>query len=253
MVTALDWQTYPQMSSRGLSVPVRVATRLGALLVWLGLGFALMLSSPQTPEDLPELQPISVAVDPLLPLPPMPKPIVRKQSLPAVSDRVANLRSPIVNSLTNTQAPIQEQAASSEAPPNAQIGASAPQGLAASNRAIIQAQQCVQLDPKDRPPDCPPNDVLKQLLERARGPHYRPKNVTAFTSNEMRWRDVPPPCLEDGESYSNKGGVTCFRIGTPPSRVRSPKEICEAKGIDACAPTPSQDAVKAALKIRNSP
>jgi hypothetical protein len=251
MVTALDWQTYPQMSAGGLSVPVRVATRLGALLVWLGLGFALMISSPQIAEDLPEPQPIAIDVDRLMPSPP--KPIVRKQSLPEVSDRVAIIRSPIANSLINRPALNQEQAPASQAPPTTQIGASAPQGLSASNRAIIQSQQCLQLDPKDRPPDCPPNEVLKKLLERARGPHYRPENITAFTSNEMRWRDVPPPCLEDGESYSNKGGVTCFRIGTPPSRVRSPKEICEAKGIDACAATPSQDAVKAALKTLNGP
>jgi hypothetical protein len=249
MVKAIDWQNYPQMSTGGLSVPARLATRFGALLVWLGLGFALMISSPQVAEDLPEPQPISIDVDRLLP--PPPKPIVRKQTLPEVSDRVANLRSPIANSLTDRGA--QDQAASSEALPTAKTGESAPQGLSAANRAIIQAQQCLQLDPKDRPPECPPNDVLKQLLERARGPHYRPKNITAFTSNEMRWRDVPPPCLEDGESYSNKGGVTCFRIGTPPSRVRSPKEICEAKGIDACAATPSQDAVKAALKTLNVP
>ena len=247
----MDWQNYPQMSSGGLSVPVRVATRLGALLVWLGLGFALMLSSPQTAADIPEPQPIPIDVNRLLP--PPPKPIVRKQSLPEVSDRVAIITSPMASSSAIRLAPTQEQAAASEAPPTAQTGPPAPQGLSAANRAIIQAQQCLQLDPKDRPPECPPNDVLKQLLERARGPHYRPGNITAFTSNELRWRDVPPPCLEDGESYSNKGGVTCFRIGTPPSRVRSPKEICEAKGIDACATTPSQDAVKAALKTLNGP
>jgi hypothetical protein len=247
----MDWQNFPQMSTGGLSVPVRLATRFAALLVWLGLGLALMISTPQIAEDLTEPQPISIAVDRLLP--PPPKPIVRKRSLPEVTDRVAIIRSPIANSLTSRPALTQDQAASSKAPPTAKTGESAPQSLSAANRAIIQAQQCMQLDPKDRPPDCPPNAVLKQLLERARGPHYRPKNITAFTSNEMRWRDVPPPCLEDGESYSNKGGVTCIRFGATPSRVRSPKEICEAKGIDACAPTPSQDAVKAALKSLNGP
>jgi hypothetical protein len=253
MVTAIDWQNYPQKSASSLSVPVRLATRLGAFLVWLGLGFALMISSPKTVEDLTEPQSIVIDVDRLAPLPPMPKPSERKPSLPEVSDRVANIRSPIDKSLPNRPTPQQVQATPSEAPPTTPAGAPAPQGLSAANRAIVQAQQCMQLDPKDRPPDCPPNDVLKQLLERARGPHYRPENITAFTSNEMRWRDVPPPCLEDGDNFSSKGGVTCVRVGTPPSRVRSPKEICEAKGIGACAPTPSQDVVKAALKSLHGP
>jgi hypothetical protein len=113
---------------------------------------------------------------------------------------------------------------------------------------MIKAQACAQIDIKDRPPDCPPNAELKRLLQIARGPQYRPENAEAFSRNELRWRDIPPPCLEDGQKVKMTGMGACVRFGTPPSRVRSPQEICEAKGLGGCAPVPTQAAINAAVK-----
>lgn len=124
----------------------------------------------------------------------------------------------------------------------------APQGLSIGTVNILRAQACAKLDIRDRPADCPPNRELLELLERERGPHYRRENAEGFSRNELAWRGVPPPCLEDGQNSGLSGGKACIRFGSVPSRVRTVREICEAKGLGGCAPTPSQSAVNAALK-----
>jgi hypothetical protein len=114
--------------------------------------------------------------------------------------------------------------------------------------AIVRARECARLDPRDRPSDCPPNAELARLLASERGPKYRPENADGFSRNETAWRGVPPPCLDDGVNAALKGSKLCVRVGTPPSRVRSPREICLARGLGGCEPPPSQAAVDAALK-----
>lgn len=114
--------------------------------------------------------------------------------------------------------------------------------------SILRARECARLDIADRPADCPPNSELMQLLARERGPQYRPENAEGFSRNELAWRGVPPPCLENGQNSAVVGARACLRFGNVPSRVRSVREICEAKGLGGCAPAPGQAAVNAALE-----
>jgi hypothetical protein len=114
--------------------------------------------------------------------------------------------------------------------------------------AILRARECARLDIRDRPIDCPPNEELMRLLAQERGPQYRPENADGFSRGELAARGIPPPCLDDGENSGLKGGKACIRFGNTPSRVRSPREICEAKGLGACNPPPTQAAINAALE-----
>jgi hypothetical protein len=132
-------------------------------------------------------------------------------------------------------------------------GAAGPTGSATSKQlragtlALLRARECARLDVRDRPADCPPNEELKRLLAQERGPQYRPENAEAFSRNEQQWRGIPPPCLEDGKNFSASATGACIRFGNVPSRVRTVQEICEARGLGGCAPTPNQAAVNAAV------
>jgi hypothetical protein len=114
--------------------------------------------------------------------------------------------------------------------------------------AMLRARECARIDIAQRPADCPPNAELLRLLAVERDPKYRPENAEGFSRNELAWRGIPPPCLDNGETRAFKNGKLCVRIGTPPSRVRTVREICEARGLGGCEPAPSQAAVNAALE-----
>lgn len=120
--------------------------------------------------------------------------------------------------------------------------------LGTGTMAILRARECARLDPKDRPADCPPNEELARILANERGPKYRPENADGFSRNELAWRGIPPPCLDDGENAAIKGTTVCIRFGNVPSRVRSPREICEARGLGGCQDLPSQAAVNSAVE-----
>ncbi|GBF58530.1 hypothetical protein PbB2_02216 [Candidatus Phycosocius bacilliformis] len=261
----------PKLGPGGISATTRLMTRLIALAIWSVLVFGLLHMAP--PKALPE--PVGVAALVLAterPTPPRrpfkiaPNPAASQkpsQRLKPQSEAKSGQTRPVLLPASPTVenlAPLGPMVAGQSTPgPTKAIegglpgpaGGQAGAGLTSQAQAIIKAQACARIDIKDRPPDCPPNLEIKRLLDAARGPKYRPENAEAFSRNEMRWRDVPPPCLEDGQSKSIKGGTVCVRVGMIPSRVRSPQEICEAKGIGACAPTPPQAAVNAA--IANSP
>lgn len=241
-------------------------TRLAAFAVWLVLGFALLFQQPRT---LPSVEPIGVAAVRLERLAQLPPTIVPPKPTDASLDQPSPKpsKSAASQALPNA-APTKSLAAGRSGPNPSGLGLSstsaAPVGIASGpspptsgagvptlapqSQAMIKAQACAQIDIKDRPPDCPPNAELKRLLQIVRGPQYRPENAEAFSRNELRWRDIPPPCLEDGQKVKMTGMGACVRFGTPPSRVRSPQEICEAKGLGGCAPVPSQAAVNAAVK-----
>ena len=267
----MDWGIPPQSGPGGISAQTRLMTRLAAVAVWLALGFALLSTQPQT---LPSQEPIGVAAVRLEPLqrPPLfvPPPTIVPPKQP---DAALKQTSPTISKSTASQAlpkaaPSKGLASGRSGPNPSGIGRSstsaAPVGIASGpsqptssagvptltpqSQAMIKAQACAQTDIKDRPPDCPPNAELKRLLQIARGPQYRPENAEAFSRNELRWRDIPPPCLEDGQKVKMTGMGTCVRFGTTPSRVRSPQEICEAKGLGGCAPVPTQAAINAAVK-----
>ncbi|MCA3696675.1 hypothetical protein [Aquidulcibacter sp.] len=249
-------------------------TRLAAVAVWLALGFALLSTQPQT---LPSKEPVGVAAVRLEPLvrPPVVKSVpasvlaVPALNPPSAKDAKGGMAAAQANSPerkvfvpvrvgtspasaggrvpSTTPVGIASAPTAATGPSQASAGPALP-SLTAQSQAIIKAQACAQIDIKDRPPDCPPNAELKRLLQIARGPKYRPENAEAFSRNELRWRDIPPPCLEDGQKVKMTGMGACVRFGNTPSRVRSPQEICEAKGLGGCAPVPSQAAVNAALK-----
>ncbi len=267
----MDWGVPLQSGPGGISAQTRLMTRLAAVAVWLALGFALLSTQPQT---LPSKEPIGVAAVRLEPLqrPPLvvPPPTIvppkqpdsaLKQTSPTISKSTASQALPNSTpskSLASGRSGISPSGSgdrvSAGAPVAIASGPSQPSSsagvpaLATQSQAIIKAQACSQIDLKDRPPDCPPNAELKRLLQIARGPKYRPENAEAFSRNELRWRDIPPPCLEDGQKVKMTGMGGCVRFGMTPSRVRSPQEICEAKGLGGCAPVPSQAAVNAAVK-----
>jgi hypothetical protein len=125
-------------------------------------------------------------------------------------------------------------------------GGAAPK-LGNNTLAIVRARECARLDIRDRPADCPPNEELARLLAQERGPKYRPENAEAFSRNELAWRGVPPPCLDDGENAALKGTKLCIRFGNTPSRVRSPREICLARGLGGCEAVPDQRDVDSAI------
>jgi hypothetical protein len=267
----MDWGIPLQSGPGGISARTRLMTRLAALAVWLALGFALLSTQPQT---LPSLEPTGVAavrLEPLAQLPllvPPPTIVPPKQPDPALKQTSPTTSKSTASKALPNRPPSKSLAPARFGPSPTGLGGSttpaAPVGIAsgpsqpssgvgvptlnAQSQAIIKAQACAQIDIKDRPPDCPPNAELKRLLQLARGPKYRPENAEAFTRNQLRWRDIPPPCLEDGQKVKMTGMGACVRFGTPPSRVRSPQEICEAKGLGGCAPVPSQAAVSAAVK-----
>ena len=267
----MDWGVPLQSGPGGISAQTRLMTRLAAVAVWLALGFALLSTQPQT---LPSQEPIGVAAVRLEPLarPPLivppPKIIPPKQAGAALKQKTPTPSRSTASQALPNNAPSKSLASGRSGPSPSGLGGSstsaAPVGIASApsqpsasagvptltpqSQAIIKAQACAQIDLKDRPPDCPPNAELKRLLQIARGPKYRPENAEAFSRNELRWRDIPPPCLEDGQKIKMTGMGGCVRFGMTPSRVRSPQEICEAKGLGGCAPVPSQAAVNAAVK-----
>ncbi len=267
----MDWGIPLQSGPGGISARTRLITRLAAVAVWLALGFSLLSTQPQS---LPSQEPIGVAAVRLEPLErapllvPPPKIVPPKQPDSALKQTSPTVSKSTASQLLPNSAPSKSLAAGRSGPSPSGLGdrvpAGAPVGIASGpskpspeagvptlttqSQAIIKAQACVQIDIKDRPPDCPPNAELKRLLQIARGPKYRPENVEGFSRNELRWRDIPPPCLEDGQKVKMTGMGACVRFGTTPSRVRSPQEICEAKGLGGCAPVPSQAAVNAAVK-----
>lgn len=267
----MDWGIPLQSGPGGISARTRLMTRLAAVAVWLVLGFALMFTQPQT---LPSADPTGVAAVRLEPLerpakavtlpivviPEEPEAVLKPATAtqPKGAPSKARTDSSPTKSLVTLPAAPNPAGFGDRAPAGAPVGiASGPSKpspvagvptLTPQSQAIIKAQACAQIDIKDRPPDCPPNAELKRLLQIARGPKYRPENAEAFSRNELRWRDIPPPCLEDGQKVKMTGMGACVRFGTPPSRVRSPQEICEAKGLGGCAPVPLQAAVNAAVK-----
>jgi hypothetical protein len=267
----MDWGIPLQSGPGGISARTRLMTRLAAVAVWLALGFALL--STQT-QRLPSAEPIGVAAVRLEPLerPPLlvPPPTIAppkqpdatlRQTSPASSKSAASPALPnsaLSKSLASGRSGLSPSGLGDRVPARAPVviasGPSQPSSsagvptLTTQGQAIIKAQACAQIDIKDRPPDCPPNAELKRLLQIARGPKYRPENAEGFSRNELHWRDIPPPCLEDGQKVKMTGMGACVRFGTTPSRVRSPQEICEAKGLGGCAPVPSQAAVNAAVK-----
>ncbi len=269
----MDWGMPPQSGPGGISARTRLMTRLAAVAVWLALGFALLSTQPQ---KLPLIEPAGVAAVRLEKLV-RPPPLI----VPASVQPLAVVKSPSTRDAKGDLAPAQANSPERKALIPVRVGSSparqggrapsaAPVGIASAppaatepsqastgqalpslttqSQAIIKAQACAQIDIKDRPPDCPPNAELKRLLQIARGPKYRPENAEAFSRNELRWRDIPPPCLEDGQKVKMTGAGACVRFGNTPSRVRSPQEICEAKGLGGCAPVPSRAAVNAAVK-----
>ena len=266
----MDWVIPLQSGPGGISAQTRLITRLAALAVWLGLGFALLSTQPQT---LPLLEPTGVAAVRLEPLqrpalvvlpptivPPKQPDAALTQTSPTTSKSAASKalpNRPPSKSLASGRSGASPSGLGDRVPAGAPVGiASGPSQpssgvgvptLNAQSQAIIKAQACAQIDIKDRPPDCPPNAELKRLLQLARGPTYRPENAEAFSRNEVRWRDIPPPCLEDGQKVKMTGMGACVRFGMTPSRVRSPQEICEARGLGGCAPVPSQAATNAAV------
>jgi hypothetical protein len=187
-------------------------------------------------------------------------PVAERATRPRVQQSQASSNNPDVNPPTNAPVPriaiapgqtgqnapsVESGGAPSTSSGNAQSGSSPRLGNNAL--AIVRARECARLDPRDRPSDCPPNAELARLLASERGPKYRPENADGFSRNETAWRGVPPPCLDDGVNAALKGSKLCVRVGTPPSRVRSPREICLARGLGGCEPPPSQAAVDAAL------
>ncbi len=120
--------------------------------------------------------------------------------------------------------------------------------LRGSTLALLRARECARLEERDRPINCPSNDELMRLLANERGPKYRPENAEGFSRNEQAWRGVPPPCLADGQNFKSNGASACVRFGKTPSRVRSPQEICEARGLGGCSPVPTQTAVNAGVE-----
>ena len=123
----------------------------------------------------------------------------------------------------------------------------APAGtLAPSTLALLRARECARIDARNRPANCPPNDELMRLLAKERGPKYRPENADGFSGNEQAWRGVPPPCLEDGDNFSASAERVCVRFGNIPSRVRTVREICEARGLGGCVDAPNQAVINAA-------
>jgi len=262
----MDWGIPPQSGPGGISARARLMTRLAALAVWLVLAFALLSQQPRT---LPSVEPIGVAAVRLERLAQLPPTIVPPKPPDASLDQPSPTPSKSAASQALPKAAPTKSLASGRSGPNPSgLGRSstsaAPVGIASGpsqptssagaptltpqSQAMIKAQACAQIDIKDRPPDCPPNAELKRLLQIARGPQYRPENAEAFSRNELRWRDIPPPCLEDGQKVKMTGMGACVRFGTPPSRVRSPQEICEARGLGGCAPVPTQAAINAAVK-----
>ena len=125
-------------------------------------------------------------------------------------------------------------------------------GLSAASRGIIHAQACARIDLKDRPADCPPNRELLAILAAERGPKYRPENVQGFSRGEIMARDIPPPCLDNGENARFGGGKLCVMFGRIPARVKTPQELCEIQGIGPCVPPPAA-AVAAARAMTNGP
>lgn len=262
----MDWGIPPQSGPGGISARTRLMTRLAAIAVWLVLGFALLSQQPRT---LPSVEPIGVAAVRLerlaqLPptiVPPKPPDASLDQPSPKPSKSAASQALPkaapskgLASGRSGSNPSGLGRSSTSAAPvgiasgPNQPTSSAGVPTLTPQSQAMIKAQACAQIDIKDRPPDCPPNAELKRLLQIARGPQYRPENAEAFSRNELRWRDIPPPCLENGQKVKMTGMGACVRFGTPPSRVRSPQEICEAKGLGGCAPVPTQAAINAAVK-----
>jgi hypothetical protein len=265
---------------------IRVGSRLAALLIGVALVSALWTYKPQTTwREPPAISSIRLApLEPDAPqntqqdLPAAPKlsPAAPKQpTQPQAQPTQTGVQAPLVDRapvprIDRTQSPTGDPTFSPPANVSAPRIATAPtqidpgggslspssgttqggtsQRLGNNALAIVRARECARLDPRDRPADCPPNAELARLLAAERGPKYRPENAEAFSRSETAWRGVPPPCLEDGENAALKGSRLCIRVGTPPSRVRSPREICLARGLGGCEPPPSQAAVDAAVK-----
>jgi hypothetical protein len=256
---------------------------LGAFVVFL----LWQMKPPHSPAEPPAIQGVSMArLEPAIPKPAIPtrplpaarqdqaeiaaqRPVAPPRELPNIKDRAAP-PTKAAESQSPTNAPVSAPSTQSNAQPipayagpvspsiatapSAQTGSgagssatNAPPRLGGATAAILRARECARLDIRERPADCPPNDELKRLLAQERGPQYRPENADGFSRNELAWRGIPPPCLDDGQNAAIKGTKLCVRFGNVPSRVRSVREICEARGLGGCQDAPSQEAVKAAL------
>jgi hypothetical protein len=264
------------------SFRVWAGSRLAALVIGLCLVWALSLLEPlQSPIDPPAitgvtLAPLEVDEDRPKTIPPPPEQILKRQDqaspqpttspeaalktrpspitdrpTPQVAPSSANTaRQAVTSAPQNSSPPRIATAPSSLRSPSASQGTPPTQGqrLGTGTLALLRARECARLDIRDRPADCPPNDELKRLLAVERGPQYRPENAEASSRNEQLWRGVPPPCLDDGENFKVTGTGACVRIGTTPSRVRTVREICEARGLGGCADAPSQASINAAVE-----
>ena len=271
-----------QTQTSAVSWQVWTGSRVAAALIAIGFIWALFQSSPlELVDDLPVSQPaFTLPADIVrqrrpeppvfLPSPPAqlkvltasPKPdprlaplaqSIQERATPlGVRPQSTGVSPPAAATLTLTTPNIARaptaQAGTPPAPDLNSSGVATSGRLSAGTLGILRARECARLDIRDRPANCPPNDELMRMLAQERGPHYRPENAEGFSRNEMKWRGVPPPCLEDGKSISVSGRGACIRFGDTPSRVRSVREICEAKGLGGCADAPSQAAVNAAVK-----
>jgi hypothetical protein len=264
----------PSVSFRVWAGSRAAAICFGILLIWL----AFQMKPLRSPIERPTIEGIAVS---RLELEPLPEPVIRpvpqqrslteprdqpKAATPDAAQPLADRPTPRVSAQSETQSvPATNRAPNGQpAPrvasnpngtgvPSAQAGQGTNSNpttprLGGGTMAILRARECARLDIRDRPADCPPNEELARLLANERGPRYRPENAEGFSRNELAWRGIPPPCLDDGENAAIKGTKLCVRIGNVPSRVRSVREICEARGLGGCEDAPSQAAVNAAVE-----
>lgn len=114
---------------------------------------------------------------------------------------------------------------------------SAQSAVSAPSRQAIHQAECEQLDQDKRPADCPPTSRARIMVKAANAPKYQPDQVVGFSAVEYRarraagWRD---------RCETNEGGraQVCLAIGRTPPRVKTPKELCEEKGLGPCATLP---------------
>lgn len=99
----------------------------------------------------------------------------------------------------------------------------------------MRALRCNTIDPQQRPPDCPANQLARQALEAADRPASAEARgrTTPTAMDKVVAREIPPPC------------PTCPKFGITPPKPRTPKELCELRGLGPCVDPPEQDRVMA--------
>jgi hypothetical protein len=249
---------FPAPAPHALPLVTRAAVWAAAFAVWLLFGWALLRpgATPVVAEP-PAIVAVRVPMERAKPDPPPPKKpppppppaaTVKAVGAAAASRPAARVAAPQSDArppaaATTAPRPAPPPAPASPGPPAPSGGA----GLSSQARALLRARDCLRVDLRERPPDCPPDATARRMIEAAQGPAYRPENAEAFSRNEKAWRGVPPPCLPDGVEGKLGVGGGCVRLGDPPSRVRGWQEICEARGLGNCT-RPDQAAVERAKK-----